>query len=270
MKTTPLFTLLLAAATALQAGEFEIDSLTSNGRLTFTNAFPDGLYTIEWAPGIQSVTNQNGTNIWLWDKDARDSWDSLKHFATTSRIVSVEVPMFYRVTCLTNQFTPTVIGRQFTYTVTNTAGSMGTMQASFVGCLRLSSGEEYSILEMLTPCAVRLLPCRSTATEFYTIPFGIATTESVAWRSAPAGTTWTNEYCDGSSDQITIGAKENITVPAGTFDCLRIEQREINNNLSLRGVYWIKAGLIMVRQFDIKDGQTNVSSLASWADRPPR
>ena len=102
----------------------------------------------------------------------------------------------------------------------------------------------------------------------YNIPFDISTTEGVAFRDAPPGTMWTNQWCDGSSDQMTVVTNEVITVPAGTFDCLKIEQREINNNLNLDYVFWVKPGFMMVRQLKIKDGQTEVSSLASWTDRP--
>lgn len=248
---------MVLASLAVHAQDIEITSLASNGQLTFSNSFTNGLFTIRWAPNLP-CTNWN------------ESWDPLKYFIPTGSVTTVSVPMFYRVTCLTNQFIPTPIGRQFIYTVTNADGSTNTLQATFIGCLKLTSDKDYSILEFLTPCAVSLLPCRSTATAFYDIPFDISTTEGLTWRSGSPGTMWTNQWCDGSSDQMTIVTNEVITVPAGAFDCLKIEEREINNNLNLRHVWWVKPGFMMVRQFDIKNGGTNVSSLASWADRAPR
>jgi hypothetical protein len=257
MKTTRLFALLLAGSTALHASDTEILSLTTNGRLTFTNSFTNGLFSVQWAPALPT-TNWNG------------SWDSLRYFVPTNPLTTVSVPMFYRVTGLSNQFIPMAIGRQFLYTVTNLAGGTSTVQATFLAPARLSSDKDYTLLELRTPCELRLLPCRSTENEYYEIPFGISATEGLTWRRAPPGTMWTNQWCDGSSDQMTVATNEVITVPAGTFDCLRIEQREIDNNLRLNGVYWVKAGFIMVKYYVVEDGQTNIWSLASWADKPPR
>jgi hypothetical protein len=259
MKTSAFFAFLLAGSSVMQAGDIEILSLTTNGRLTFTNSFTNGLFTVQWAPALQSNWNE--------------SWDQLKYFMPTSSVTTVSVPMFYRVTCLTNQFFPTPIGWQSIYTMTNALGTTGTLRTTFVGSLKLSSGKEYSILELLNDrdCALRLMPCRSTATEFYTIPFGISQTEGIDFRSGPPGTTWTNQWCDGSSDQITIATNEVITVPAGTFDCLKTEVREINNSLRLRYIYWIKPGFGMVRQVDFGDGTKppDVYDLSS-VYRPPR
>jgi hypothetical protein len=178
--------------------------------------------------------------------------------------------MFYRVTCLTNQFIPMPIGRQFNYTVTNLAGSSSTLQATFLAPLKLSSDKEYTIMELLTPCELRLLPCRSTTTEYYEISSGITTTEGLQFRNASTGTTWTNQWCDGSADQLTIATNEVITVPAGTFECLRFEQRAINNNLDLDYIYWVTPGFMMIKMVDFGNGQTNISSLVSWTDKPPR
>lgn len=104
MKPMRLLVLLFEACAALQAAELEINSLSSNGRLTFTNAFPNGFYTVEWAARIQSVTNQNGTSVWPWNADANDSWDCLRNFAVTGQTATVEVPMFYRVRVQTNTY----------------------------------------------------------------------------------------------------------------------------------------------------------------------
>jgi hypothetical protein len=260
MRTTPLLTLLLAASTTLRAGEIEILSLTANGRLTFTNSFTNGLFTVQWAPAIPT-TNWN------------DNWDSLRSFIPTGSVTTVSVPMFYRVTCLTNQFFPIPVGLQSIYNVTNSLGTTGTLQVTSVGSLKLTSGKEYSILELLDSrdCALRLLRGRSTENEFYTIPFDISQTEGLESRNGPPGTTWTNQWCDGSSDQITIAANEIVTVPGGTFGCVKTEMREINNQLRFRFVQWIKPGFGMVKQVDYGDGTRppDVYELSSWAYRPP-
>lgn len=256
MKATILSAMLLASSPALVAADVEIQSLTTNGALTFTNALTNGVFSLQWAPALPAG----------WS----ETWDSLKYFVPTSSVAIVSVPMFYRVTCLTNQLIPMPIGRQFIFSLTNAAGSAGSVQATFVGCLKLSSDKEYSILELRTPCAIRLLPCRSTTTEYYEIPFDVSTTEGVQWRIAPPGTTWTNHWCTGSVDQMTMLPSEVVTVPAGTFDCLKIEVRQPNENLRLRYAYWVKAGFIMVKMIDYGGDDTDLPetwTLTSWSDR---
>jgi hypothetical protein len=260
MKPTILWTLLLAASSPLGAADIQIQSLSANGRLTFTNAFTNGLFTVQWAPALQSNWN--------------DNWDSLRNFIPTGSVATVSVPMFYRVSCITNQFYPAPVGLQAIYAITNSLGSTGTLQITSVGSLKLTSGTEYTILELIDSrdCALRLLRARSTENELYTIPWDISQTEGIEARNGPPGTTWTNQWCDGSSDQITIAANEVVTVPAGTFACLKTEQREINNQLRLQYVYWVKPGLGMVKRVDYGDGTRppDVWELSSWVYRPPQ
>jgi hypothetical protein len=261
MKATPTFVLLLAIGISLHAAEVEIISLSANGRLTFTSSYTNGVFSVQWSPELPSTS---------WSAN----WDSLHAFVSTNARTTVSVPMFYRVACQTNQFFPTPIGRQSVFTITNDLGATGNLRVTFVGALKLSSGKDYTILEMLDDrdCALRLMPCRSTDTELYTIPFEISKSEYVAFRSGSPGTTWTNQWCDGSSDQVTISANEVVTVPAGTFECLKTEDREINNNLRLRWVYWIKPGMGMVKQVDYGNGTKppDTYTLSSWTDSPPR
>jgi hypothetical protein len=254
MKTTLFLSLLLASRVLAQTGDFEVVSLASNGRLVFTNSFPNGLYTIQWAPKVPHTN-------WL------ESWTGLTAFPVTGNTGVVEVPMFYRVKCMTNLFIPTATGRQFVYAL---PGATATL--TFLGPLKLSSDLEYTILEYRLPTEIKLLPCRATPSEFYTIPFE-SKEEVLEWRSGPSGTTWTNYYGDGSSDQMKIASNESVTVPAGTFDCVKIEQREINvGNLRLRGVQWIKPGFMMVKNVDYGDGsgQPITISLVSWSDTAAR
>lgn len=248
---------LLAATFSVQAADFQILSLAGNGQLTFTNAPTNGIFTVQWAPALPA-TNWNS------------NWDSLRSFPATNSITTVSVPMFYRVTCLTNQFFPMPIGRRFLYNSTTITGTTGTFQITCLGSLMLSSDKEYTILELLTPCSRRLLPIRVTDTEVYDIPFEISPTEGLEYRDGPPGTTWTNQWCDGSSDQKIIATNETVTVPAGTFNCLKIEQREINNGLTLKYEDWVKPGFGLVKQIDYSNGTVTTNVLASWGDRLPR
>jgi hypothetical protein len=114
MKTIQLLVLLLVGSTALQAGECDIFSLRQNGRLTFTNASTNALYTIEWASAVRTITNLNGTDFWCWEGDAHDSWDGLRSFVVTNQTATVEVPMFYRVRAETNTYnSASLIGAWF-------------------------------------------------------------------------------------------------------------------------------------------------------------
>jgi hypothetical protein len=255
MNTTTLFPLFLACTTSLFADDFEILSLTSKGRLTFTNSFSNALYTVEWASELPT-TNWNTT------------WDSLRSMMPTNPVATSSVPMFYRVTCQTNLLMPLVKGRRTVYEASATSGLLGYAVSTVLGSLKLSSGKEYSITEMVTGCNLTLKAMRSTETEVFTIPSDISRTEGLAWRLGPSGTTWTNQWCDGSSDQITILPNQIISVPAGTFDCLKFESREINNSLRLRSLWWIKPGFSMIQMVDFGNGSTPVMTnrLAAWED----
>lgn len=78
--------LLLLTGLALigQAQEVRIESL-SRGVLTWTNAHLYGTCRIEWAPSVEGP--------WY------DSWAPLTNLVVTNRLMSVQVPMFYRVVC---------------------------------------------------------------------------------------------------------------------------------------------------------------------------
>jgi hypothetical protein len=110
------------------------------------------------------------------------------------------------------------------------------------------------VTEVRDPERLFLIPFRSTATAFYEISVGIATNETLAFQDAPVGTSWTNYFADGSSDRITIEARESITVPAGTFDCLKFARRDLDN-LNLRSTDWVAPGAALVRTVDFGDGE---------------
>src|ERR1017187_1765128 len=91
MKPHALY-LLLASSLAAFAGDFRILSFSGNGQLTWTNAFTNALYSVEWAPMV--------TGPWT------DSWASLKGFAVGGPVSTAQVPMLYRVKCVTNLVMP--------------------------------------------------------------------------------------------------------------------------------------------------------------------
>jgi len=258
MKNNFHYFLALWIATTVQSGEFEILSLTSNGRLSFTNTFTNGMFTIEWAPQVPSTNWNTG-------------WTGLRDITVTGKICNVDIPMYYRVKSITNLFIPTIYARQFVYLISSGNVDVGTGTMTYLNNVTLSSGKEYTLMEFDIPNQIILIPCRSTSSEFYTIPTE-SKNEVIEWQNGTSGTTWTNSFGDGSSDKITIIGTETITVPAGTFNCIKIEKREINNSLRLRYVDWIKPGFNMVKEIDYGNGssQPTTLTLKYWTDKSPR
>ena len=106
-KTTIIAALIIACVAVLHAQEVHIDSLDGNGQLTVT-APSNSDFTVEWASSLIPTVE--------W----KQSWSSLKNIPCTNGTMTVEVPMFYRVTCWTNGlFVRMPVGRTFIYSVTN-------------------------------------------------------------------------------------------------------------------------------------------------------
>lgn len=236
MKIPSLLAWLLAGSTALQAGELEINSLTSNGRLTFTNAFSNGLYTVQWAPSLPAV----------W----RDSWINLNDFAVTGTTTTVEVPMFYGVKCVTNPFCTMPLGRTLIYATSNTVETW-TMTVSFGGRLALlGQTSEYSVM-LLRDGGFNLDDAflRSTESALYrrTLdPFD----ECVIWTNAPVGSSWVSNVEGDRTTRSVTARGVVVVVPAGTFtDCIEFEERDSSSGM-LIDREWVKPGFYMVKEID--------------------
>jgi rhodanese-related sulfurtransferase len=78
---------VLACTGSLVAQEVQIESLSQNGRLIWTNALLSVTCRVEWAASV------NGP----WSS----SWESLSHIVITNHVTERSVPMFYRVVCTT-------------------------------------------------------------------------------------------------------------------------------------------------------------------------
>ena len=83
----------LVVATA-SAQEVEIVSFHANGELTWTNANTGVVCHVEWSPSLA-----NGQ----WSR----TWTNLADITITNFTTTVQVPMFYRVVCVTGM--PTVV-----------------------------------------------------------------------------------------------------------------------------------------------------------------
>jgi hypothetical protein len=239
MKTTKMLVLLLAGSTALQAGECDIFSLTTNGRLTFTNAFTNGLFTVQWAPSLPAN----------WS----ESWANLRDFAVTGKTTSVEVPMFYRVKCVTNLLMPLSIGSWSTMSVSNALGNVWAQRATVVGTVFLpSKGKDFTVLEYMNPIDppnAPLIAVRSTEAALYSLDKNCGA-ESLGLTNAPVGTSWTNTTC-GHTDVATIETNETVAVPAGTFSCLKVHKERLDaSHPNPVHVEWWAPGFGLIKWID--------------------
>ncbi|MCB1127531.1 MAG: hypothetical protein KDM81_13645, partial [Verrucomicrobiae bacterium] len=258
MKTTLLFLLFtLSFSVPAQAEDVDIISLHRNGSLTWTNPLTNGLFSVQWTDDLAS-------GVW------RETWNPLTDLMVSGPETTVSVPMFYRVKAIPNPLIPLPMGVEVVYAASNPSGATWERRVRPVARAELSTGMDYTVTEIRDPQSLFLIPFRSTTTEFHEISFGIATNEVLMFQDAPVGTVWTNDFADGSRDQITIQARETITVPAGTFDCLKFVSRELNNDLKLSSMDWVAPGVALVRSVNYENGELEATyELAGNGGNPP-
>ena len=261
MKTRILPLAILAGCLAVHAADIEITSLASNGRLTWTNSFTNGLFSIEWAPAL-------GTN---W----HNNWNSLQNFWVSSRTNTVDVPMFYRVKCETNLLWPMPIGLQAVFSVSNALGNVWTQQIQYLGYVRpfAAGTNDYVLWAVVTHGNMSMGLIRSTDTQVFGLE-PCSLTEDLIWQIAPVGTTWTNyNYECQYTRKVTIDAIEDVTVPAGTFtSCYKFHKQILSGSSAPRPEYyeWIKPGFGMVKWVDYwTDNGPDVYELQSWSVPTP-
>ncbi len=221
----------------------EITSLTGNGRLTFTNApeyLSNGLFCVEWAPDLGSA----------W----RSNWNGLHNFAVADLTNTVEVPMFYRIKCLTNLFIPLPLRGQLVFGISNAVGNTWTEQMNVLGTVKPSAagGKEYAVIEGVQDGGMGLRLMRSTDSAFYTFDQNTMT-EIMEFQRAPVGTTWTNYNYEGQwTEKVTVEAIETVTVPAGTFpSCYKFQKQALNSGDSRPEWFeWVAPGVGLVKWVD--------------------
>ena len=204
---------VLAAATSL-AQNVQITSFGNNGQLTWSNSYPNGTYSVEWAGSL------SGGPAWQQD------WLSLKSLAATSPATTVTVPMFYRVRCLTNGlFVPMPVGRGVLYSVSNAVGAAWSEQIQSLGLLTVPSlANDYSLVHIIDPGETNAAFFRSTDRAFFIS--GNAMEEQLKWTNGPVGTSWTYYDSSGPIVSTILSTTASVTVPAGTFDnCLIFSNR---------------------------------------------
>lgn len=261
--------LMIACTTVLRAQEVYIDSLDGNGQLTVT-APSNSDFTVEWASSLTPSPE--------WHKN----WMDLKNIHRTNETMTVNVPMFYRVTCWTNGlFLRMPVGRTFTLGISNALGQTWTEELSVVAkatfpvmtndyqLLVFSEQWDGEIPEGANEDAGMVLVRSTGATSYSLDPMNMQ--EEEGWRLAAVGTAWTNIDEYGERVVTTIEAIESVTVPAGTFtDCLKFHNVSLDaSDPDPMWDEWIKPGFFMVKWIDYWGGGTHnprVHELQSWRD----
>ena len=201
-----------------QGNGFQILSLGANGRLTWTNSYPNGLYGVEWASCL--------TGPW------QDNWTALKSLIVTGQTAAVDVPMFYRVKCDTNLLMPMPMGAYLEMSVSNAARPgldrthdrrrqrFPALQGEGVHRAR---GHQFPI-----PGCQQTMLMRSTSNALYGVEAdcGMERSDDQYRPSAPPGRT----IVCGEVTVNTIEAIELVTVPLGTFTCLRVRKQQLNTS----------------------------------------
>ncbi len=239
----------------------QITSLGGNGQLTWTNIpeLNNGLFAVEWSATL-------GTN---W----HSGWDGLQSFQGAGAATTVEVPMFYRVKCMTNVFIPWIPGAQLNFAVSNTSNSTWTEQIKVLGIVKPSAGNgnEFALVEDTEAGQMKLHLMRSTDTAVKQID-QMTLAESQEFFRGPVGTSWTNLNDNGQFTRVvTVDAIENVTVPAGTFtNCYKFHKTVLNASPGETAEWyeWICPGFGMVKWVDYWVDPTNnppiTHNLQSW------
>jgi hypothetical protein len=220
-----------------------ITGLDASGQLSWTNgpALTNGLFTIEWA-------SAPGTN---W----QSSWTPLAAFAAPATANAAQVPMLYRLKCVTNLFLPCPNGGRLTFAVSNAVGGLSTEQITCLSRVKPSAagGKEYVLLENVASGHMGLQLLRSTDSAVYRLDANTLE-ESLEFRIAPPGSTWTNYNYEGQWNlKVTVEAIESVTVLAGTFaNCYKFRKQALNYpGPELPEWYeWVKPGLGLVKWID--------------------
>lgn len=261
MKAKMFSLAVLANCLVLHGGEIEITSLTSNGRLTWTNSFTNGLFSVEWAASLPGTWHHN--------------WDALAGFVVSGHSNAVDVPMFYRLKCATNLFELWPPGGRFVFRASNATGAVWTVQASVLGYVKpsVASGAAYALMEFIDRGRMSLSLVRSTDSARIVVETCSLAEEDGGVQRAPVGTAWTNFNHKCRYTRVcTVETNETIAVPAGTFECLKFNRR-ILESLSppVQQPYyfeWVKPGFGIVKWIDYWQDASQqppvVYELQSW------
>lgn len=251
MREIMAIAVFVMTVSVLSAQEVEIQSFGNNGQLAWSA--PSGsVCTIEWVHSLETPAE--------W----RRGWAELKNITLTNSNAMAYVPMFYRVTAYTNGlFFPLPLGRTFEYLATNAAAEVWTQRWAVTGMATTRfTSNNYVVVESY-PRDGSTMSWRSTDREAYVLDWTGEDTlgDVLSFRKGETGTTWTNVTGgyddDGTWDfgktVYTIVTNEQVTVPAGAFDAVRIDISDTNTPPELSSSSWIAPGLGLVKhiQYDL-------------------
>jgi len=192
------------------AQDIEITSISNGGRLTL--AAPSGsVSTVEWTGNLSGAVD--------WRRD----WTDQRYIVSTSGTTAVDIPMFFRITTWTNGLlAPMSSSGTSIWSVSNHLGETWTEETTVLGLFAMTSlSNEYVYASASRRNYTSRTYTRSTDREVFNLEIGDTNyTETVMNRIAEPGTVWTN-YRLNWTERVAIIANETITVPAGTFDCIR-------------------------------------------------
>jgi hypothetical protein len=275
--------LSIFVASVSSAQTVVIDSLDSSGRLTATVP-SNAVYSVEWIGSLDS------TNGW------QPSWSYLRDVKSEDGSVDVEVPMFFRLTCLTNgALVNAPVGRTYHYSITNQAHEAWNKYVSVMGdtympqqsnSYRTIWSEEWYNAPDEIPAGAQLRGVtfmRADEDNAYILDSEFSPgpmTEDPIWKNGPVGTTWSYQ----SSTPHTLITAEilatNETVTIGTTNytgCIKIEsvgtpESWLAEYPDPRYYEWILPGgyVVKTENYWVHESETNaapvVYELQGWED----
>jgi hypothetical protein len=245
-KFTCLASVGIIAAVEAPAQPVQITSLSANGQLT-VSAPVGSDFDVEWSPTLGSGA--------AWS----DRWDSLMAVHCTNAAMTLNVPMFYRVSCYTNGLLwPLKPGSSFVFVVTNALSETATQSVKVLGrCYAPEFTNNYAVFDEAdanvtggVSGGIMLMRSDDRGVWIVDDPNTVMAshTESQVFIRGTVGTVITN----AENVRIAIEAIETVTVPAGTFtNCLKQHKTQLGTSDYNPNWYeWIKPGLGMVKWVD--------------------
>jgi hypothetical protein len=260
MKASMIIAMVVVLGAVMGLGQqVVITSFQGNGSLTFTTPTSNAVSAIEWAPNLTSG----------WQRD----WTKLKYLQGTSASVTVAVPMFYRVSSQTNGlFTVFPPGREIAYWSSNMYGfgEITTQRHTCFGCATPPGlSNEYVVVlgrsDETHGASVGWFRSTPDATlEWDTMRPWF---QKLHWTNGPIGTTFdrVETYSQGLyTNKVTIATQEVVTVPAGSFFCVKYA---ITNLWGDSWEEWVAPGLWLIKGSCHRSGPGEGElRLESWTD----
>jgi hypothetical protein len=232
----------IIAAVRVSAQPVTITSFGANGQLTVSAPIGSDS-SVEWSPVL-------GTNA-SWSS----RWDFLTVVRSTNATMTLNVPMFYRVSCYTNGlFWPLKPGSAFVFAVSNALNETTTQNIKVLGrCYVPEFTNYYGIFSegdanVTGGVSGGTMLARSDDQGVWFMDDPQTHFESQEFFRGTVGSMITNSR----NVRIAIDAIETVTVPAGTFtNCYKFHKTQLGTSDPNPYWYeWFKPGQGMVQWED--------------------